>query len=168
MLSVVVAGVTRTSCGWLAEIDQPGANLSEVARRHDVSVGLVWQWRRQLRQSRLVLRDQAQPRFIPLRVTGPQPEEMASPAASNSRIEITLPDGTRLWVGPDVDAASLAWGVVGAALVVPIPPGIRVWLATGHTDIRCGMNGLEHLPEELWGKPDKLSAGRFIGSGYST
>lgn len=91
----------------LAEIEQPGANVSEVARRHDVSRGLVWQWRRQLRQGRLVLRDGAQPSFIPLRVNGPRPEELAAPAASDSRIEITLPDGTCLRVGPDVDATAL-------------------------------------------------------------
>lgn len=91
----------------LAEIEQPGANVSEVARRHDVSRGLVWQWRRQLRQGRLVLRDAAEPRFIPLRVNGPRPEELAAAAASDSRIEITLPDGTCLRVGHDVDAAAL-------------------------------------------------------------
>ena len=91
----------------LAEIEQPGANVSEVARRHDVSRGLVWQWRRQLRQGRLALRDATQPRFIRLRVNGPRPEELAAPAASDSRIEITLPDGTCLRVGPDVDAAAL-------------------------------------------------------------
>jgi transposase len=26
--------------------------------------------------------------------------------------------------------------------MIPIPVGVRVWLATGHTDMRRGMNGL--------------------------
>ncbi len=29
----------------LAELNQPGVKFSEVARRHDVSRGLLWQWR---------------------------------------------------------------------------------------------------------------------------
>lgn len=37
----------------LAEAEQPGARMSEVARRHDISRGLLWYWRRQLRQGRL-------------------------------------------------------------------------------------------------------------------
>jgi len=26
--------------------------------------------------------------------------------------------------------------------MIPIPSGVRVWIATGHTDMRRGMNGL--------------------------
>ena len=26
--------------------------------------------------------------------------------------------------------------------MIPIPPGVRVWIATGHTDMRRGMNSL--------------------------
>ena len=37
----------------LAEAEQPGARTSEVARRHDISRGLLWYCRRQLRQGRL-------------------------------------------------------------------------------------------------------------------
>ena len=91
----------------LAETELPGANVSEVARRHDVSRGLLWQWRRQLRQGRFVLRGAMQPRFIPLQVDGPPPPETAAPIAGHSRIEIVLPDGTSLRVGSDVDAAAL-------------------------------------------------------------
>jgi hypothetical protein len=39
----------------LAEAAQPGARTSEVARRHDISRGLLWSWRRQLRQGRLAV-----------------------------------------------------------------------------------------------------------------
>ena len=26
--------------------------------------------------------------------------------------------------------------------MIPVPTGVRVWIATGHTDMRRGMNGL--------------------------
>ena len=26
--------------------------------------------------------------------------------------------------------------------MIPVPSGVRVWLAVGHTDMRCGMNSL--------------------------
>ena len=29
-----------------------------------------------------------------------------------------------------------------AAPMIPVPTGVRVWLAVGHTDMRRGMNGL--------------------------
>ena len=48
----------------LAEAEQPGARTSEVARRHDISRGLLWYWRRQLRQGRLAARDMAGPVFL--------------------------------------------------------------------------------------------------------
>ena len=91
----------------LAEAELPGANVLEVARRHDVSRGLLWQWWRQLRQGRFVLRGATHPRFITLQVDGPLPPETAAPIACYSRIEIVLPDGTSLRVGGDVDAAAL-------------------------------------------------------------
>ena len=30
--------------------------------------------------------------------------------------------------------------------MIPIPSGVRVWIATGHTDMRRGMNGCENAP----------------------
>lgn len=32
--------------------------------------------------------------------------------------------------------------------MIPIPSGVRVWLATGHTDMRKGFNGLALLVQE--------------------
>ena len=39
----------------LAELDQPGAKFNDVARRHDVSRGLLWQWREARGRGRLVV-----------------------------------------------------------------------------------------------------------------
>jgi hypothetical protein len=35
--------------------------------------------------------------------------------------------------------------------VIPIPPAVRVWIATGHTDMRRGMNSLAVLVQEALG-----------------
>ncbi len=32
--------------------------------------------------------------------------------------------------------------------MIPVPTGIRVWIAAGHTDMRRGMNGLSLLVQE--------------------
>src|SRR5246127_3637740 len=34
------------------------------------------------------------------------------------------------------------------ATMIPIPSGVRVWIATGHTDMRRGMNSLALLVQE--------------------
>lgn len=33
--------------------------------------------------------------------------------------------------------------------MIPIPPGVRVWLAAGHTDMRKGFDGLALLVQEV-------------------
>jgi transposase-like protein len=93
----------------LAEAEQPGARMSEVARRHDISRGLLWYWRRQLRQGRLAVPSAPGPVFLPVQVSDPVPPGPGAPAVAGTglRIEIVLPDGTCLRVGADVDAAAL-------------------------------------------------------------
>ena len=92
----------------LAEAEEPGARTSEVARRHDISRGLLWYWRRQLRQGRLAVADPREPVFLPLQVSDVAPPGPVAPAAvTDPRIEIALPDGTLVRVGADVDAAAL-------------------------------------------------------------
>lgn len=34
--------------------------------------------------------------------------------------------------------------------MIPIPSGVRVWIATGHTDMRRGMNSLAVLVQEAF------------------
>ncbi len=47
----------------LAELDVPGVRFNGVARRHDVSRGLLWQWRDAQRRGKLVAEA---PGFLPL------------------------------------------------------------------------------------------------------
>jgi transposase len=47
--------------------------------------------------------------------------------------------------------------------VIPIPSGVRVWIATGHTDMRRGMQGLALQVQE--GLKRDPHAGDLIFSG---
>ena len=101
----------------LAELDQPGASFSDVARRHELSRGLLQAWRRQFgRQS--PSRDRV-PVFLPVQIAEGENATVAPaiappPAASPSRaakraglIEIDLGGGRRIRVDRDVDADAL-------------------------------------------------------------
>jgi transposase len=98
----------------LAELDEPGARFNDVARRHDVSRGLLWQWRDAQRRGKLVAETAG---FVPLRIVPelPAPEPQGSvPAAStdpendaDNRIEILLPDGAAVRVAEGISAAVL-------------------------------------------------------------
>ncbi|CAH2603397.1 transposase [Rhodovastum atsumiense] len=98
----------------VAEAEEPGANLTEVARRHDVSRALLWNWRRQVRNGELALPTTAQ--FLPVQMVAEAPAMPAEPLALPRRqpavagdavIEIGLPDGTTVRVGRDVGAVAL-------------------------------------------------------------
>ena len=97
----------------VAEVEAPGACFAEVARRHDVSRGLLWNWRRDARRGQLAGRGAgAEPMFLPIQIDDPAAAATGRYEAQHSRqpdnrIEITLPDGTCVRVGADVDAATL-------------------------------------------------------------
>jgi transposase len=100
----------------LAELDEPGAKFVEVARRNEVSRGLLWQWRDAQRRGTLVAEAAT---FMAVRVvpelpvtTSPAVQASCSPAADlanerDDRIEILLPDGTALRVPETVGSAAL-------------------------------------------------------------
>lgn len=101
----------------VAEVEQPGASLVAVARRHELSRGLLWNWRAQARKG--VLAPEPVPVFVPVQITGdvpprdrlapalPGPGPAPVPAPASERIEIALPDGTCIRVGADVGLAAL-------------------------------------------------------------
>lgn len=100
----------------LAELDEPGIRFNDVARRHDLSRGLLWQWRRAHRCGQLV---EDAPVFLPVRVAldQPRPASPCVPApgaqpprrerARSGRIEVVLPDGVVLRIDDGVKAAAL-------------------------------------------------------------
>ena len=101
----------------VAEAERPGASFADVARRHAVSRGLLWTWRRQVRAG--VLAPEPTPVFVPVRIANDAlpPERLALPSpcpapgqaapAGRERIEIALPDGTCIRLGADVGMAAL-------------------------------------------------------------
>ncbi|HKV66139.1 MAG TPA: transposase [Rhodanobacteraceae bacterium] len=94
----------------VAETEQPGAGIAEIARRHEISRGLLWNWRSQVRRG--VLRPEAQAVFVPVRMISEkraEPPTATGPDAgvADSKIEITLPDGTSIRVGHDVGLVTL-------------------------------------------------------------
>ncbi len=101
----------------VAEAEQPGALFAAVARRHEVSRGLLWAWRRQVRSGALA--PEPMPTFLPVRIVADvgsalpcspsssgTDERCAAPAEAG-QIEIALPDGTRIRVGADVGLTAL-------------------------------------------------------------
>jgi len=101
----------------VAEAEAPGACFVEIARRDDVSCGLLWHWRRQVRSGEL--RPVETTAFLPVQVmpgaavatpasvavpTSPRPRGQA---VTDETIEITLPDGTSVRVGRNVGAVAL-------------------------------------------------------------
>ena len=101
----------------VAEVERPGASFADVARRHEVSRGLLWNWRRQVRAG--VLAPEPMLVFVPVRIAADTPSSdhlalsppcpapgKAAPAEAD-RIEIALPDGTCIRVGADVGLVAL-------------------------------------------------------------
>jgi transposase len=101
----------------VAETEQPGAGIAEIARRYEISRGLLWNWRSLVRRG--VLRAEPQAVFVPIQVIrepsiAEQTKHTASPVAAgsdaavaDSKIEITLPDGTSIRVGHDISLVTL-------------------------------------------------------------
>ena len=48
--------------------------------------------------------------------------------------------------------------------MIPVPSGVRVWLATGHTDMRCGFASLALRVQEIL-KKDPMSGHLFCFRG---
>jgi len=44
--------------------------------------------------------------------------------------------------------------------MIPVPTGVQVWLATGHTDMRKGFDGLALMVQEKLKRDPHLCVGR--------
>ena len=101
----------------VAETEQPGAGIAEVARRYEISRGLLWNWRSQVRRG--TLRPDARSVFVPVQLlgeppgaepancAGPSQAAGSDPAVVHGTIEIRLPDGTTIRLGHDVSLTAL-------------------------------------------------------------
>ena len=94
----------------VAETQEVDACVREVAARHDVYPSLLHNWRRQVREGRLVAAPCAG--FVPVRMTDAPPAAAGPERSVNARsaaetIEVVLPDGSRLRVGNEVGLVAL-------------------------------------------------------------
>ena len=44
--------------------------------------------------------------------------------------------------------------------MIPVPSGVRVWIAVGHTDMRCGMNSLALRIQQSLRRDPHICVGR--------
>lgn len=89
----------------IAETTQPGAVVTEVARRWQVSPQQVFDWRRQARKALAVATGPAEAAFVPIVAGTPppsSPELVAAPARATAAIEVKLA-GAVLRVTPGTD-----------------------------------------------------------------
>jgi transposase len=91
----------------VSESLQPGAAALAVARRHGISSGLLYTWRRKFGAAPMASSSD----FVPVAVIGEPPaaeqQRQSSRPESGGAIGIELPGGIRLHVERGVDAASL-------------------------------------------------------------
>ena len=97
----------------VAETKERGACVKQVAARHDVYPGLLFTWRRQVREGRLTR--PPVPMFVPVEIERSVSPAISSPPASPTRavavaagrIEIELGDGSRVRVDDGVSLLTL-------------------------------------------------------------
>ena len=111
----------------VAEADEPGATVAEVARRHEISRSILWAWRKQARAGVLATPDPldflpvvvdavsavaepiaaaSAPSAAPLQVDAPPPPD-------HRAITITLANGTRLEISAALRLPALSC-IIGA------------------------------------------------------
>ena len=112
---VIVAGARRRRTlaekeAIVAELNAPGATVSAVARKHNISSSLLFRWRRQFggKQSKRASRTRS---FVPVMLAAPhaapQLKSTSPVGISSGLIEIELSHGRRIRVDSSVDVAAL-------------------------------------------------------------
>jgi transposase len=103
----------------VAESQEPGARVCDVAVRHDVSPSLLHGWRYLARQGRLRSGDAID--FVPVRLSssmsnGPAPPQPTPPASMDhgtAAIEVVLPSGGKVLIRRDTPVAMLRAVIAG-------------------------------------------------------
>jgi transposase len=115
--------------GIVAEAMLPGAKVSEIARRHGISRGLLYTWRREAEQQTTA---STLPELVPVVMANaggePQPsarERRSAASKPGGTIEIALPGGI-CENAPNVDPAQSHNERFDLAEFFPIPRGITI------------------------------------------
>ena len=106
----------------VAEADEPGAKVAEVARRHEISRSILWAWRKQARAGVLATPDPLD--FLPVVLdaasavdapiaaasapSAPPLQVDAPPQPDQRLITITLANGTRLEISAALSLPALS------------------------------------------------------------
>ena len=157
---------------------QAGNSVSQVARERGISANQLFGWRRQMLAKGLVTDNTSERSvapaltFAPVEIAKEQPPSDAGGKVESARrqaatrisgsVEIELKGGDRLRVEACVDAG-LVVRIISALRrgMITFPPGVRVWLATGHTDMRRGFPSLALMVQEQL-KQDPYAGHLFI------
>jgi transposase len=121
---------------------EPGAVVRDVARQADVTPSLIYRWRRDLRAT-----------------ANSFAQVLVAPAGDGAAIlpvaviEIEFAGNAQVRIPASVSPAFGGGCRRGAgATMIPVPSGVRVWLAVGRTDMRKGMNGLALQVQQALGR----------------
>ena len=102
----------------VAESQEPGVCICDVAARHDVSLGLLHGWRHLARQGRLRAGDDID--FMPVRLASsvsdvPAPQSSPSSVTDHgvAAIEVVLPSGGKVLIRRDTPVAMLRAVIAG-------------------------------------------------------
>ena len=91
----------------LAEAEDEGIALAEVARRHDVHPQQLYAWRSMMRKASSPA--VPVPAFLPVEITAPPASEPAPERRRRTKaVEVTLRNGRRLRVDPEIVPETLA------------------------------------------------------------
>ena len=92
----------------VAESSRPGRTASQVAREHGIAPGQLFIWRRQL-LAEAIAHGVGSDGFVPVEIANERAAATLSGSAKagGRAIEIRLPNGIVIGVGPDVEVESL-------------------------------------------------------------
>lgn len=99
-MTEATAGITERQQYWLDHIKAATASdgtMADYAARHELKVGVLYEWKRKLRRLGLLPGKAPKPAFVPV---------SSLPVASTS-CSILLPNGVRLQLAGDLDATTL-------------------------------------------------------------
>jgi transposase len=130
----------------VAETFFEGKTVHGVARRRNISRSMLFCWRKQYGEALSRTAPASTPiSFAPVAVAEPElaaPPASPAPSAAIPLIERVCKRRQAAYFRLRRSRFGSGGDEGAAAAMIPIPSGVRVWIATGHTDMRRGMNGL--------------------------
>ncbi|XPU27128.1 IS66 family insertion sequence element accessory protein TnpB [Escherichia coli] len=144
---------------------EPGISISKLALENGINANLLFKWRQQWREGKLLLPSSESPQLLPvtLDAAAEQPESLAEdPETLSISCEVTFRHALQWQCQRKApDSAD-----TGTEAMIPLPSGTKIWLVAGITDMRNGFNGLAAKVQTAL-KDDPMSGHVFIFRGRS-